>query len=410
MRAAAGTDRLGFPSGPVPKTGPYVMSGVELATSLVRGTDPGTAPLSRARGTNAASVRAALEHALLPALERAPCLVAFSGGLDSSAVLAAATSAARAHGLPLPIPATNRFPGDRGTDESEWQQMVVSHLGVRDWVRLDITDELDLVGPYATIGLLRHGVLWPPNAHFLAPLAGQAVGGTLLTGIGGDELFTPSVPRGTWVLAGRATLRRTDLIEVARVLAPARLKQRAVRRRVEAPEWLTAVGLRLWIEGLARDASKEPLWWGRSVIEDWWTSRSRIGVVASVGSVAGDATQVVNPFMAPAFVSAVADARWKTGFRRRSEAIELICGDTLPAALRERTDKAAFFAPFVSRYSRSFISVWDGSGIDAELVDAEALRRAWQADLVDARSYVALQAAWLASHHAAAAAERHAAG
>jgi asparagine synthase (glutamine-hydrolysing) len=75
--------------------------------------------------------------------------------------------------------------------------------------------------------------------------------------------------------------------------------------------------------------------------------------------------------------------------------MEFLCGDHMPRALRERTDKTAFFQPFIHRHSRAFIDRWNGTGVDTELVDPEALRRTWRADEVDARSYVALQAAWL---------------
>jgi asparagine synthetase B (glutamine-hydrolysing) len=61
-----------------------------------------------------------LERVLVRSLQRPPCLVAFSGGRDSAGVLAAASHAARRHGLPLPIPATYRFPGAAEVDESEW--------------------------------------------------------------------------------------------------------------------------------------------------------------------------------------------------------------------------------------------------------------------------------------------------
>jgi asparagine synthase (glutamine-hydrolysing) len=100
--------------------------------------------------------------------------------------------------------------------------------------------------------------------------------------------------------------------------------------------------------------------------------------------------------MDPGFAGAIAGARWRTGFRSRAAALELLCGGGVPRALRERTDKTAFFGPFVHRHSRAFIDGWDGGGVDPELVDPEALRRAWLQDEVDARSYPALQAAWLA--------------
>jgi asparagine synthase (glutamine-hydrolysing) len=52
----------------------------------------------------------ALFAAIEPALASGKCLVAFSGGRESSWVLAVATEAARSHGYADPIPVTLRFP------------------------------------------------------------------------------------------------------------------------------------------------------------------------------------------------------------------------------------------------------------------------------------------------------------
>src|SRR5687767_3167951 len=125
-----------------------------------------------------ATVREAFEAALLPALQRAPCLVSFSGGRDSSAVLAVAAHVARREGLPLPVPATIHFPHAGGTQETEWQEQVIRHIGLADWHRVEVTDELDCVGPVATAALARHGVLWPCNAYFHTPLLEAAAGGS----------------------------------------------------------------------------------------------------------------------------------------------------------------------------------------------------------------------------------------
>jgi hypothetical protein len=62
-----------------------------------------------------------------------PAYVSFSGGRDSSAVLAAATVAARRQGVPDPIPITQRFAGVASTEEASWQEMVVDHLGLTRW-------------------------------------------------------------------------------------------------------------------------------------------------------------------------------------------------------------------------------------------------------------------------------------
>ena len=159
---------------------------LEIASGLPFGAPERIVPLPRP-GVGA---REALEAAMLPALRRSPCLVSFSGGRDSSTVLAAATALARREGLPDPVPATLRAPGAARADETEWQERVVAHVGIADWERIEVHDELDALGPYATRVLRRHGLLWPFNIHFHLPLLDRARGGSLLTGVGGDELFS----------------------------------------------------------------------------------------------------------------------------------------------------------------------------------------------------------------------------
>lgn len=55
--------------------------------------------------------RQALADAMVAPLSRTPCYVSFSGGRDSSSVLAMARTVARQHQLDDPIPVTLRFPG-----------------------------------------------------------------------------------------------------------------------------------------------------------------------------------------------------------------------------------------------------------------------------------------------------------
>ena len=95
-------------------------------------------------------------------------MIGFSGGRDSSALLAVATALAQREAWPKPVPVTLRYHSER-TVERPWQEMMIAHLGVDDWVRLKLTDELDFVGPVAAEGLHRHGVLFPANAHMIVP-------------------------------------------------------------------------------------------------------------------------------------------------------------------------------------------------------------------------------------------------
>jgi asparagine synthase (glutamine-hydrolysing) len=63
-----------------------------------------------------------------------------------------------------------------------------------------------------------------------------------------------------------------------------------------------------------------------------------------------------------------------------------------------RPTKAAFDDVFWNRYTRAFLQEFDGTGVDEELVDVEALRRRWLEPAEGrARDMVPLQAAWLAA-------------
>ncbi|HZC13844.1 MAG TPA: hypothetical protein VE270_07480, partial [Thermoleophilaceae bacterium] len=83
-----------------------------------------TVGLRRFRSSRRGSRRAAFEDVVRGALQRPLCVVSFSGGRDSSAVLALAMHVARCDGLPLPIPLTMRFPRYARTNEDEWRELV----------------------------------------------------------------------------------------------------------------------------------------------------------------------------------------------------------------------------------------------------------------------------------------------
>jgi asparagine synthase (glutamine-hydrolysing) len=138
---------------------------LEIATGIVFGAPARPAPLDASQPPSAA-----LAAAVRPAVLRGPCYVSFSGGKDSSAVLAAAVAVARREGLADPVPVTIRAADEPLSDESEWQERVLAHLGLGDWIRVEVRDELDAVGPYAARALERHGLLWPFNVHFHAPM------------------------------------------------------------------------------------------------------------------------------------------------------------------------------------------------------------------------------------------------
>jgi hypothetical protein len=81
----------------------------------------------------------------------------------------------------------------------------------------------------------------------------------------------------------------------------------------------------------------------------------------------------------------------------RTAVMTELFSDVLPGPVLARTSKATFGGVFWGPASREFADGWDGSGLSAELVDAEALRRAWQESTPVYGAALPLQAAWLFS-------------
>jgi asparagine synthase (glutamine-hydrolysing) len=343
---------------------------------------------------------AALEAAILAGLRRAPCLVSFSGGRDSSAVLAVATALARREGLPDPIPATIRAPAAPWSDESQWQELVVEHLGLREWHRHEVTDELDVVGPVAQRILRRHGLLWPFNAHFHSPLLEAARGGTLLTGVGGDELFAAATSRrASAVLRARVRPRPRDARRILLHAAPEPLRRRWHERRLAAMAhpWLTAAGAAAARRAYAATEASEPRGLAARMAHVRAARYLDVGV-RSLGVIAAETgTGIAHPLLDLDVWAAMARSAPRSGYLARTDAMRAIFGHLLPDRLLARRDKAGFDEVFFHAHSRAFAAGWDGTGVPGELVDADALRAHWQTDAPRAQSFTLLQAAWLAS-------------
>jgi hypothetical protein len=341
----------------------------------------------------------ALDTVLLPALQRAPCLVAFSGGRDSSALLAVATDVARRHGLDDPIPLTMRFADHPRAQEDEWQEMMIRHLDLRDWRVLAVTSELDCLGAIGGPLLRRHGVYWPPNVHTVELWLREAAGGSLLTGNGGDEVFSP------WVWRRAALLRhggpRTRLRAMRRIafsFAPERLRAGLSRSRHPlllpwlAPEAQREVAARLAADDAIRCRTfADEL---ERLLESRYLELAN-GIMNVLSRSAS--TLLSQPFYHPLVVRSVAAAAPRAGFASRTEAMRRFFGNLLPPPALERSTKAVFSEVFWGPATRGFAEAWDGDGLDRALVDAEALRREWTKPVPDIRSLSPLQAAWVAS-------------
>ena len=352
------------------------------------------------------SARAAFEHTILTALQRPPCVVSFSGGLDSSTLLALAVHVARKHDLPDPTPATLVFDGSEASDETEWQHLVLDHLGVDQdsWVKIPITDELDAVGPVAREMLLRHGLVWPFNLHCHVPIMQVATGGTVVTGFGGDEIGRTSGTLFAERLIRRRRVRKPRHVAlIAYRLSPPPVKyaREVFRRhtfRKDLP-WLTARG-RLALRFAIAGEHTLPFGWG-PVLRTWLWRRRYFQICRRNFDVVGahHDVRVVHPFVEAEVLQALPQGRY-AGMGGRRNILEALFGDLLPQALLDRSTKATFNDPIWTATAIDFARAWSGRGLDPRFVDPEAVRRAWLSDDRTAMATTMLQAAWLADHGA----------
>lgn len=340
----------------------------------------------------------ALQEAMLDALDRPPCLVAFSGGRDSSALLAVATDVARRSARPLPVPVTWVCPDAPSAHEDDWQQLVIRHLGLDDWHRVEIHDELDAVGPVATKALRLHGLVSPANAYMMLPLMELARGGTFVTGVGGDELLGGATWRATRVLARQVPPRPSDLLRLAFAAAPRTVRGYAWRlAHPSSPlPWLKPEAATLVSRTLDRLEGETPLRWASSV-NKWWRSRQVQAVRQVLQLLGGDLdVRVVHPFIDPAVVVEFMRAGGLAGWGNRTAAMERFFGGLLPPPIVQRATKAHFSEVVWGRTTRAFAESWDGRGVDEELVDVEALRSLWIAQRPGYRTLFLQHSAWLA--------------
>jgi hypothetical protein len=376
------------------------MSSLEVSYGLALGRWAGATPLA----PSSADPRAALDAVLLRALRRPPCLVSFSGGLDSSALLAACARVARANGLPDPVPATLVFHESGPSDERDWQHLVLDHLGIdrSTWLRFELTDELDAVGPVAQAMMLRHGLVWPFNLHFHLPIIEAAAGGSVVTGFGGDELGRSSA--GMWgerLLAQRRLGGPKHLALLAYSRGPARIRwaRQLTRKREYRSElpWLTAHA-RLRLRLARADEDTHPLGWGR-VLRDYFWCRRYIRVCTENFKIvaAPHDVEMVHPFVAAPLLASLGEAHF-AGLGSRRGVWEHLFAGMLPNALLARTTKAIFDDPLYTASSLEFARSWSGRGVDERLVDVDRLRAHWLGAERSVMSTSLLQAAWLADH------------
>jgi asparagine synthetase B (glutamine-hydrolysing) len=373
----------------------YVMS----PTEILVGFTPGLleTPISQVEAV--AGPRQVLERLVRDALLRPPCGVAFSGGRDSSTVLAVATHVARRDGLPEPVPITRVFPNVSEAEESRWQERVVRHLRLRDWHRVVIDDELDVLGPIATARLVECGVLWPPTLAIDVPAVEAVPGGSVLDGEGGDEVLGDAAhriaPVASLVRSPRP-LRRSRYCVSLLTLAPGRVRARRLREQfVVQLNWLKPAGREVVLAALEHEERRRPLPFATSVR---MVLRKRKQVLAIRNRrilAARSGVEMFSPLLHPHFVEAIARAGGRLGPGDRTAVLRAMVPDLLPDDVLARTSKGEYTRCNMGRPTREFAAQWSGEGADLELVDADELRRLWLSPTPIAMTAAILQSAWL---------------
>jgi Asparagine synthase len=351
-----------------------------------------------------ATPRGVLEEIVLRSLQRPPCLIGFSGGRDSSAVLAVAVHVARREGIELPVPLTNRFPGSPSTHEDEWQELVIKHLGLENWERRELCSELDVVGPLGQQFMRRYGVTLG-HLHINAVPFSFARGGSFLDGQGGDEIF--GLRRVTAIrrafnnpksLARFRALRHLGLAVTPNQVRAAYFRRR-YRTRLESRAWLRPDPFGEVLDEVARQLSIEPL----NAQESLWSHIHMRNVVhfrdnRRLVALSDYDVVDVQPLLEPDFVAAYARMVGRLGLGTRTDAMNALFADVLPGPILSRRTKVLFNTVFLGEETKRFAESWTGAGVDSSVVDPDVLRAIWLSDWPSNLSSGLLQSAWLADN------------
>ncbi len=327
-------------------------------------------------------------------------MIAFSGGRDSALLLAAAVGVARSRELEPPLALTLCYPRAPESEESAWQAKVLGHLAAQAaWQRIELSNELDLIGPVATPYLLdARAPLFPPNAHSVAPLAERARGGTLVMGIGGDELLLPQ----RWqslndLLAGERPPELRDVRRLAAALLPARVRGWLDAARFDAGSelpWLRPEGRRR-LRRLLAETPDMPVRFDRALVQVARARYLALGLATIARIARAHGARLSAPLLDQRFVTALARSRGRRGWPSRTAAMRALASDLLPDEVLARRSKASFGGAFFTDTTRAFAARWSGRGLDDSIVDPEVLRTIWLGPSPDYRTGMLLQAAWL---------------
>ncbi|MCA1841452.1 MAG: hypothetical protein LC723_14205, partial [Actinobacteria bacterium] len=371
------------------------LTAVEVASHMVLG----GSLIANSINTDAEDPVKSLEAEILIKLQSGDCYVSFSGGRDSSTILATGARVAKAHRLRPPVPVTLRFASDPASHESEWQDGLVNSLGLDDWKVIDMEHDLELLGPWAERSIREFGLTFPSNAYLHMPMFEFARGATLMTGLDGDGLF------GSWRWRSHSAIRNRqrkprprEIPGMVHAMMPAGMRAAIghVNGKMDI-HWLKEPFRSRLRKQWVDEVSREPSHWARWV--EWFAGRRYLTLATSslqrLASLSD--TRVVHPFLSQRFLSSIAAKAAPGGFGNRTEAMKMLFGGVVPDEILERSSKARFVSSLWGPKTRQFIQDWDGSGIDVAVIDEQALREEWANTEPNFATSLLVQQAWLAS-------------
>ena len=378
----------------------YVPTAFEVAGGWVHGQVPvPSATADWPEESPAAALRAVLREEIL----QGPCVVPFSGGRDSSLVLAVACSVAREVGATLPTALTFRHPGIPESDESAWQELVMAHLGglglQPGWRIRDIDDELDIVGPLMAPLLEQCGhSVWPPNMATMIAVAGEYPSTAILSGEYGDGVLGA---RRATVIAGLLRRRGRGLSAsywraAGQVVLPRVVVAGGTYLGGWRPPWLSPRGRRQWRALAAADALRDPFRYDRNL----WQTLSWRGPLLGMANLSAVCRRygctLASPLAHPRVLSALARSGGWRGPQSRGYATRLLGADLLPDQLYGRDTKANCLDSRFNQHTIATVDAWKGQNIDPDWVDAGRLASAWRGRQFHPQMAGLVQSAWLA--------------